>query len=129
MTKEKGPASDRPFPITAHTTSTLPQSTASQQVRWFELREWMRPYLYAVGHWPMVATQAWFDLADDDPAKWAALIDAAQHHALRLELNQEARAEASKAISATADWPAVSREINQRNSFYTERPWLRRKAS
>jgi Protein of unknown function (DUF2742) len=68
-------------------------------------------------------------LAHDDPQKWAALLDAAQHWALRLETCQEARADASRAVAGAADWPKLSREINQRADFYAARPWLRREVS
>jgi hypothetical protein len=79
--------------------------------------------------WPLLGTPAWCSLANDDPAKWAALLDGAQHWALRLDSLQEASAEASKAVSGAVDWSAISREINQRNASYAERPWLRREAS
>ena len=61
-----------------------------------------------------------------DPQKWAALLDAAQHWALRLETCQQARADASKAVADSADWPALSWEIHQRTDFYRARPWLKR---
>jgi hypothetical protein len=77
----------------------------------------------------MVGTTEWCALDESDPRKLAALLDAAQHWALHLEINQEARAEASKTVSAAADWRAVAQEINQRHNFYAERPWLKRAAS
>lgn len=64
----------------------------------------------------MLGTAAWRALAADDPARWASLLDGGQHWALRLELNQEALAEASKDIASAADWPAVAREVLQRDS-------------
>ena len=82
--------------------------------------------LAAVDSWPMLGTVAWSALADDDPAKWAALLDAAQHFALRVDSAQTALAETSRDIAAAADWSALAREINQRNDFYAARPWLRR---
>ena len=77
----------------------------------------------------MAGTPAWCDLAEDDPRKWAALLDAAQHWALRLETCQEAKADASRAVSDALDWSALGREINVRADFYAARPWLRRVAS
>lgn len=74
----------------------------------------------------MAGTPAWCDLADDDPAKINALLDAAQHHALRVEIAQEARCEASQAISAAEDWASVSEAIKAHNDFYAARPWLKR---
>jgi len=54
------------------------------------------------------------------------VLDGGQHHALRLELNQEARADAGRAISGVVDWPALSRETMRRTDFYAEKPWLKR---
>jgi hypothetical protein len=71
-------------------------------VSWWSVHEYVSVTLEQVGLWPMVGTPEWCALADGDPVKLAALLDAAQHHALRLELNQESRAEASHAISAAA---------------------------
>jgi len=56
----------------------------------------------------------------------AALLDAAQHWALRVETCQEAQADASRAVSVALDWSALARGINQRTDFYAARPWLRR---
>jgi hypothetical protein len=94
----------------------------SQQVSWWSVHEVVTPTLESVEAWPLLGTPAWCSLDDSDPVKWAALLDAAQHWALRLETCQEARADASKAV----DWPALSREINQRTDFYRARPWLKR---
>jgi Protein of unknown function (DUF2742) len=96
-------------------------SIASRQVSWWSVHQYVEPLLESVCQWPMVGTPQWCKLADDDPAKAAGLYDAAQHHALRLELNQEARCEASRAISATVDWAQVSREMLQLASFRNER--------
>jgi hypothetical protein len=101
----------------------------SQQVSWWEVHTLVAAVLNQVNDWPMLGTPAWCSLAHEDPRKWAALLDGAQHHALRLELNQEARAEGSRAVSAAVDWPALGREIRIRAEFYAARPWLRRVVS
>jgi hypothetical protein len=106
----------------------MSSTIASQQVSFWSVHEHVQPLLDLVGDWPVVGSPAWCALPDG-PAKLAALYDAAQHHALRLELNQEARAQASHAISAAENWGSVAREIRSRNDFYSERPWLRRAAS
>ena len=93
--------------------SDTSQPLSAQSVSWRAVHRFILPILSAVSGWPTIGTPAWCSLAHEHPAKWAALLDAAQHHALRLELNQEAMAEASKAISASADWPAVAREVQQ----------------
>lgn len=108
----------------------LPLPLSSRQVNWFDcVYLFVKPWLDAVGSWPMVGTPAWCDLPDDHPAKWAALLDAAQHWALRVETCQAAECEASRAVSAAADWGAVGTEMVQLNSFYEFRPWLKRRAS
>ena len=60
------------------------------------------------------------------PGKIAALLDAAQHWALRLETCQEARCDASREISDAVDWSAVAREVKQLADFYAAKPWLKR---
>src|SRR6478736_3987189 len=52
------------------------------------------------GGWPTVGTPQWCALDDDDPAKLAALFDAAQHWGLRIEACQQAYSDASSEISA-----------------------------
>lgn len=78
---------------------------------------------------PLLGTPAWCDLADDDPAKLAAVLDGGCRHALRLELNQEARAEASKAIAASADWRAIAQELTELRAFRAANPWAERVVS
>lgn len=83
---------------------------------WLAVHRFVLPMLTKVGSWPMLGTAAWRALATDDPARWASLLDGGQHWALRLELNQEALAQASKDVASAADWPAVAREALQRDS-------------
>jgi hypothetical protein len=98
----------------------------SQQISWWSVHEFVESVLMQVNDWPGLGTPAWCSLTREDPRKWCALLDGAQHHALRMELNQEARAEASRAVSGAVDWTALSREIRTRAEFYAARPWLRR---
>lgn len=102
---------------------------ASQQVSWWSVHEFVVAGLNQVESWPMVGTPAWCSLAHGDPAKWAAILDAAQQWALRVETCQEARCDASRDIAESVDWSRVAREINQRSDFYASRPWLRRVVS
>lgn len=101
-------------------------SMSSQQVSWWSVHEFVAAALDQANDWPPLGTPAWCSLAHTDPRKWAALLDGAQHHALRLELNQEARCEASRAVSCAVDWPAVSQEMVRLNSFREAHPWARR---
>jgi hypothetical protein len=88
----------------------------SAAVSWWSVHEWVTRHLESVATWPMAGTPQWGALPDDHPAKLAALLDAAQHHALRVETAQEARAQASQAISAAADWSALATEVRWRGS-------------
>lgn len=69
----------------------------------------------------MIGTPAWCSLPDDHPAKIAAIYDAAQHWALRVETCQRAECEASQAISAAANWAAIANEIRRRRGAYIPR--------
>jgi hypothetical protein len=103
--------------------------TTSQQVSWWEVHEFVATVLNRVNDWPMLGTPAWCSLAHDDPRKWAALLDGAQHWALRVDTCQAAMAEASRDISTAADWKAIAGEIRDRREFYAKRPYLKRVAS
>lgn len=82
-----------------------------------------------IGSWPEAGSPAWCSLPDDDPAKALAVLDAGQHWVLRLDAMQEARAEASKAVAGSVDWPRFARESHSRATFLAEKPWLKRVAS
>ncbi|WP_421876775.1 DUF2742 domain-containing protein [Mycolicibacterium wolinskyi] len=70
----------------------------------------------------LAGTPEWNQLPDDHPDKLGAVLAAGLHHALRLDLAQERRAEASHEISAAADWSAVSQRIrNGRGTAYIRR--------
>lgn len=111
------------------TTCTAEHSVSSRQVSWWSVHEHAQPHLDAVGSWPTVGTPQWCLLDDDHPVKIAAIFDAARHWALHLELNQESRCEASRDVSAAADWSRVATNLVQYNSFHAARPWLKRVAS
>jgi hypothetical protein len=102
---------------------------SSQQVNWFTVHEFVAPVLERVGSWPAPGSPEWCALDDDDPAKWAALLDAARHWALRVETCQQAHCDASRQVSGAVDWSALAHEISQRSDFYSARPYLRRVAS
>lgn len=101
---------------------------SAASVSFWSVHEYVVSVLDRVGVWPTVGTPAWCALPDGEESKVAAVFDAARHHALRLELNQEARAEASHEVSSAADWPAIANEINQRNRLRAEWPWMNREA-
>jgi hypothetical protein len=93
----------------------------SAAVSWWEVHEWVQPYLDAAGPVPTAGTPQWCGLDDTDPRKLVALLDAAQHWALRMETTQAAMAETSHDISAAADWSAIATEIYWRHGTYIPR--------
>jgi len=101
---------------------------AAQQVSWWDTHVFISK-LTADLNLPPAGTPEWRAMADGDPRKLLALAVAGEHHVLRVETAQQARADASKAVAGAADWSKVAREMQQRNSFYADRPWLRRAAS
>lgn len=87
--------------------------TGSQQVSFLAVHDFVRELLAQVNSFPAAGTPAWCSLAHDDPRKLAAVLDAGQHFSLRVELAQEARAEASRDVANAADWSAVARSVVQ----------------
>lgn len=118
MTSQKnGPPPERVCPPAGNQGANYSADTAiisARAVSWLPVHEHVSPILAAVGSWPMVGTPAWCALPAGDPAKEAAVYDAAQHWALHIEGNQTAMTEASKAIAGAADWPQIAREVQQR---------------
>lgn len=113
MSQRRNPAtSDR---ATSTTRLAVPDPTASQAVSWYPVHEFLQAVLAQAncGPLPWPGTPSWCELSDGDPRKLLALAEFGQHHALRLELNQEARAEASHAVAASADWPSIAREVRR----------------
>jgi hypothetical protein len=107
------------------------RTAESHQVSWWSVHEFVAAIIDRadVTPFPMLGTPSWCALADGDPRKWAALLDAAQHWALRVETCQEARAEASRAVAAAHDWPAIAQSNRSRSEFYAARPWLKRRTA
>lgn len=87
---------------------------ASQQVSWWSVHRWVQQYLDAAGNYPPAGTPAWCELADGDRRKWAALLDAAQHHVLRVETAQRQLACAAKDVAAAEDWAATAARVRRR---------------
>lgn len=102
--------------------------TTSRQVAWWEVHLWRDRTLERLGvhAFPMAGTPAWCVLGDDDPAKLAAALDAAQHWALRVETCQETQAAAAKAVSAAEDWIALAKANRARAAFTALHPWAKR---
>lgn len=80
------------------------------------------PILASVESWPVAGTLTWEQLADTDPAKWAAVLDIARYGALHVQLRQEAVADAGKKVAEAVDANAMAQYIIQgRGAAYIER--------
>jgi hypothetical protein len=101
---------------------------ASQQVSWWETHLFIEAAIAQanLGPIPAAGTPAWRELDDSDPRKLLALAASGVHHCLRVDAAQSAMADASRAVSAAADWGRIGRRIREHNEFYVARPWLRR---
>jgi hypothetical protein len=129
MANEKCPPTEAGrAPSTVATLCSEATAEFARSVNWLVVHRFVQPILAQVDGWPPAGTPAWFELAYDDPVKWCAVLDAAQHWALRIDCEQEARAEASKAVSAAADWVAVANELRQIREFQAKNPWAKREA-
>ena len=104
-------------------------ATTNRFVSWWEVHSDIAPFLAEVREWPMAGTPAWCALAADDPRRLAALLDAAQHWILRVETCQQAGCEASRAVSAAADWQAIARNMVQRRKAVADGAYIPRVAS
>ncbi len=103
--------------------------SSAQSVSWWSVHEYVTEFIGTLTDWPMAGTPAWCELDDYDPRKLAAVLDAGSHHALRVEVAQEARAEASRSVSAAADWAAIAQEAQELHNYRASRPWTVRVAS
>lgn len=83
----------------------------TRAVDFYEVHRLVTPILDTIEYWPAAGTLPWLNLADTDPAKWAAVLDVARYGALHMQLRQEALAEASRDVSASTDWAAVARRL------------------
>ncbi len=95
--------------------------TSSREVDWHAVALFADPLLTRFSSLPLPGTPEWVALPDTDPRKLAALINVARFWALDATCSQEAIAEASKAITASADWSELSRQIPRRRSVYVRR--------
>jgi hypothetical protein len=105
-------------------------STASRQISWWSVHEFVTPKLETVGIWPLLGTPTWCQLDDRDPVKWAAVLDAGQHAALRWETRQQLLADAAKEIATGGEnWSRVASEMHTLEEFHRTRPWMKRRTS
>lgn len=100
--------------------------TESRAVSWWPVHEFITALVAQANTLPVAGTPSWCAMDDADPRKLLALAVAGEHHVLRMETAQEARAEASKAIAALAEWPKIAAEIRSRSAFRAANPWAKR---
>jgi hypothetical protein len=100
----------------------------SRAVAWWPVHEFIARVIAQADDFPAAGTPAWCALADGDPRKLLAVAVAGEHHVLRIETAQEALAEASKDISAAADWKSIAQEYQTLTNFRASRPWMKRTA-
>lgn len=96
----------------------------SMQVSGYETHLFMESLLAQAncGPLPWAGTPAWCAMDDSDPRKLIALAAFGVHHAFRVEIAQQAQADAAKDISEAADWPAIARHVQHgRGSAYIPR--------
>lgn len=88
-------------------------SPQSQQVQWWAVHQFIEHVVTQAncGPLPMAGTLAWQELADGDPRKLLAVAVAGEHHVLRVETAQAARAEASREIAAAAPWSQLAQRV------------------
>lgn len=88
----------------------------SQQVCWTTVLEFVERLGINPTTVLLAGTPAWDQLPDEHPDKLGAVLAAGVHHALRLDLAQERRAEAGHEIADAADWSALAQRIRNRSS-------------
>lgn len=79
----------------------------TRAVDFLEVHRLVAPILTQIESWPAAGTLPWQQLANTDPAKWAAILDAARYGALHMQLRQEHLADAGKKIAASREWADV----------------------
>ena len=92
----------------------------SRSVSWWPVREFVAELVMQYNDLPLAGTPRWCSLSAADPRKLIALAVAGEHHVLRMETAQEARAEASRSLCAAADWSRVGRQRG--NAYIPRRP-------
>lgn len=92
---------------------------ASSEVNWWAAHLFIEAAVAQAncGPLPCAGTPAWAALADGDPRKLLALAIAGEHHVLRLQLGQEARAQAAEDIWAGEDWRQVAQQVQRRREI------------
>jgi hypothetical protein len=121
MTQERSRVRERPAPEQHCPQSNRPARHESGEISATAVYLHIAPTLIETAQWPTAGTPAWAALADDDPAKLAALLYAALESVLAQDIRQAAERQASHAVSAAADWGRIGKRIKDRASVYIPR--------
>lgn len=103
--------------------------TGSHQVASSEVLEFVQQILAEVPDWPEAGTPEWVALDDNDERKLAAVIAGGLHWALRIDCLQTESAEASRAVSESADWSEISQQARRRQDAITSGAYIPRQRS
>lgn len=97
-------------------------ASASQEVSWWATHQFISALVaQANTALPWAGTPAWRDLDDADPRKLLSLALAGEHWVLRVEIGQDAIADAGQQISAAEDWSQTARAVQRRREIDTLR--------
>lgn len=114
------PTKDRPPHHTKPPQSTEPnRQLGSRQVTWWSVWCWAQQQAASHGidpvndALPLPGTPSWCGMPDGDARKLCAVLLAGAREALRHDTEQEAKAQASQGVSASADWSALGRSVAQ----------------
>ncbi|WP_406817395.1 DUF2742 domain-containing protein [Mycobacterium sp. M23085] len=103
---------------------------ANRQIAWLAVHDYINRQRRRLGaldlSGPPLGTPAWLRLSENDPAKLAAVLNAAEAAAYGISASQTAEADASRAIAAAADWPAIAKANRDRAEFIAAHPWAKR---
>lgn len=118
------------IPQSFTTEGTGPQwagTPASRQVNWYETFRYAERLAANHGvdlldhHHLVAGTPRWCGMDDDDARKLMALVLGGIREAVANDTRQAALAQASRRVSAAADWSAVARSIRRGNEIYIPR--------
>jgi len=100
--------------------------TACREVDWYAVAVFAESLLTRFDRLPTPGTPSWSALSDRDPVKLAAVISVARFWAFDASCRQDAEIQASHAVSAAADWGAISRYLRDEADFYRRALYLKR---
>lgn len=93
-------------------------SAQSQEVSWWSVHQFISAVVeQANTALPSAGTPSWRALDDGDPRKLLAVAVAGEHHALRVEIAQEQRAQAAEDVWGGENWSEVAQQMLRRREI------------